>query len=133
MPTGALESYEAMKTWAVWGVLAASLSGCGDEPSPVACTAHAAAGLGVTITDAATGQPVCDATVTASEGNYSEQLFGVSCTFTGAYERPGTYVIRASRAGFVPGTAGPVRVVMGGGPCPHVEQARVTITLTADK
>ena len=105
---------------------------CGEERPPVACTAYAAAGLGVAVTNAATGQPICDAVVTASEGAYSERLFEVACTFTGAYERPGTYVVRATRAGFLPSGVGAVRVVMGAGQCPHVEQARVTVLLTPE-
>jgi hypothetical protein len=119
-----------MKTRALLVLLAACSATCGEDRTPVACTAYAAAGLGVAVTNAATGQPICDATVTAVEGAYSERLFEVSCSFTGAYERPGTYVIRATRAGFLPNAVGSVGVVMGGGQCPHVEQTRVTVSLT---
>ena len=70
----------------------------------------------------ATGQPICDAAVTATDGWRSEQLFGAACSFSGAYERPGTYMILAAREGFRPADVGPVRVVMGSGECPHVEQ-----------
>ena len=99
---------------------------CGEERPPVACTAYAAAGLGVAVTNAATGQPICDAVVTASEGAYSERLFEVACTFTGAYERPGTYVVRATRAGFLPSGVGAVRVVMGAGQCPRPVDRRAS-------
>src|SRR5512147_3093745 len=98
---------------------------CGGEGIPLACAAYAAAGLGVTVQNAATGQPICDAVVTATDGSHSEQLFETGCTFSGAYERPGTYMILAARDGFRPADRGPVRVVMGGGECPHVEQTRV--------
>jgi hypothetical protein len=118
-----------MKTRVLLILLAACVATCGADRT-VACTAHAAAGLGVAVTNAATGQPICDANVTAVEGTYSERLFEVSCSFTGAYERPGVYVIRATRAGFLPYEVGSVRVVMGGGQCPHVEQTRVTVSLT---
>jgi hypothetical protein len=107
--------------------------GCGEaQEPPMACTAYAAAGLSVSVQSAASGQPICDASVTASEGSYSERLFESGCTFTGAYERAGNYVVRASREGFRAAEVGPVAVVMGGGQCPHVELRRVTIQLTPD-
>jgi hypothetical protein len=57
----------------------------------------------------------------------------LACTFTGAVERPGTYVVRAARHGFAPNEVAPVRVVMGGGECPHVEETRVRIELDPDE
>jgi hypothetical protein len=108
---------------------------CGEQEvdrSPAACLAYAAAGLRVEVTNVATAEQICDATVIASQGSYSEQLFGTSCAFIGAYERAGTYVLTAARAGLVPKEVGSVRVVMSGGQCPHVEQARVAIALTPD-
>jgi hypothetical protein len=114
-------------------VLVLCSSSCGEEDRPpVACLAYAAAGLSVEVTNAATAQPICDATVTARQGSYSERLFVTSCSFVGAYERPGTYVVSVSSAGFVPKEATPVTVVMGGGDCPHVEQVRVAIALTPE-
>ena len=71
--------------------------------------------------------------MTASDGAYSEKLTEVACTYTGAYERPGNYVVRATRPGFAPAEAGPVRVAMGGGECPHVVQARVTLPLAPER
>lgn len=121
-----------MRTLAGSVCLALWLTGCGADRTPVACAAYAAAGLGVTVTNAMTGAPICDAVVTASEGSYSEQLFASSCAFSGAYERPGTYVVRATRQGFHPGEVAAVHVVMGGGECPHVEQARVTVPLAPE-
>jgi len=121
-----------MKARAVCGFLALCSVGCGEDRTPVACAAYAAAGLGVSVSNATTGSPICDAAVTASEGPYSEQLSGNACTFSGAYERPGTYVIRAMRQGFHPSEIAAVRVVMGSGECPHVEQARVTVPLTPE-
>ena len=111
-------------------ILSTCFMHCTEERAPVACAAYAAAGLSVTVENAATGQPICDAVMAASEGTYSESLFEVACTFSGAYERPGTYVVRVSRGGFRPSETGSVRVVMGDGECPHVEQARVTVRLT---
>ncbi len=121
-----------MKTKALWALLAVVSLRCGDEHTPTACPAYAAAGLDVSVSNASNGQPICDATVTATEGAYSEQLFGVGCAFAGAVERPGTYVVRAVRQGFAPKEVAPVRVAMGGGDCPHVQQTEVTIALTPD-
>src|SRR5512135_3635512 len=90
-----------------------SVAACTEEREPVACAAYAAAGLGVSVTDADTGQPICDATVTATDGAYREKLSAVGCTYSGAYERPGTYTVKASRDGFTPKETGSVRVVMG--------------------
>ena len=81
------------------------------------------------VTNAATAQPICDATVTVTESGYSERLFETSCRFVGAYERPGTYLVRAARPGFIPQEVSSVRVVMGGGQCPHVQEVRVAIPL----
>ncbi len=121
-----------MKTRALWLLLALLSARCGEHDTPVACPAYAAAGLGVSVSNAATGQPICDATVTATEGAYSEQLFAVACSYSGAIERPGTYVVRAVRQGFLPNEVASVRVVVGGGECPHVQETRVTIQLTPD-
>ncbi len=106
--------------------------GCDQGERPWACAAYAAAGLNVTVTNAATGQTLCDASVTATESAYSEQLFGGACAFAGAVERPGTYVVRAERHGFVPGELRGVAVVMDAGPCPHVRQVQLTIALTPE-
>ena len=113
--------------------LAAFLAACDDAPSPVACAAYASAGLGVAVTHADTNQPICDATVTATDGSYTENLIGVSCTFTGAYERPGTYVVQASRDGFLPAQVASVRVVWAAASAPHVQETRVTVPLSPQK
>ena len=67
----------------ILGVVLVSCSlSCGqDDGSPVACPAYAAAGLSVEVTNAATAQQICDATVTASQRSYSERLFVTSCSF----------------------------------------------------
>jgi hypothetical protein len=92
------------------------------------CPAVAVVGLIVTVDDAATGAPVCDATVTATDGAYSETLSAFTagaCTYQGARERAGTYSITAvqgSRTATVDG----VTVVSDG--C-NVVTRQVTITL----
>ena len=116
----------------LWVLLAACSWSCGQDQTPVACAAYAAAGLSVDVTNAATAQPICDATVTVSEGGYSERLFETSCRFVGAYERPGTYAVRAARAGYIPKEVSSVRVGIGSGECPHVQEVRVAIPLTPE-
>ena len=126
-------SWQTMKTGIVAVALVACLAACDGAPPPVACAAYATAGLGVAVIDADTNQPICDATVTATDGSYEERLIAVSCTFTGAYERPGTYVIQASRDGFLPNEVASVRVVMDTAECPHVQETRITVPLTPQK
>lgn len=110
--------------------LAAGAPGCVAEAPSLACTAVARAGLSVTVRNAATGGSICDATVVATDGGYSETLFPSACTSLGAFERPGTYVVRVERAGFGAGQVGPVVVTMGGGSCPHVQEVALTVSLT---
>lgn len=71
---------------------------------PIACTANIEPGVVVQVTDANTGQAVSDATVTLTEGNYSETLMGYEGTYQGADERPGTYTLTVSADGYVTAT-----------------------------
>lgn len=73
--------------------------------SGLSCTDIFFYGLTVTIRDDATNQPICDATVSAVDGAYSEQLvpqsIGTSdCTYAGAGERAGTYTLTAKKSGY---------------------------------
>ena len=104
------------------------LPGCDSTPM-VACTAIAQAGLDVSVINEQNGQGICDATVTAEDGSYREALPAFSCRFVGAYERPGSYLVRAERAGFVTREVTNVRVTMMTGDCPHVETVRVQLRL----
>jgi hypothetical protein len=91
--------------------------------------AAAVAGLRVTVTNASDGTPICDATVTADEVEYTETLAAASCTWSGAFERPGNYVVTATRAGFKDGHA--VVTVVRGSDC-HVVPVNVSIALMRD-
>jgi len=122
-----------MRKGVVWALLAAGSWSCGKDEGFVACPAYAVAGLSVRVTNAATGQPLCDALVTVTDRQYLERLFESSCRFVGAYERPGTYVIRAERIGFVTKQVGSIRVVMDRGQCPHVQEVRLTMALTPEE
>jgi hypothetical protein len=111
-------------------ILLLSALSCSCDSSPgMACAAIAQAGLDVSVINEQNGQGICDATVTAEDGTYREALPAFSCRFVGAYERSGTYVVRAERAGFVTREVTNVRVTMMTGDCPHVETVRVQIRL----
>jgi hypothetical protein len=114
-------------------LLSASALSCSQDGISGACTALAAVGLRVNVTNAATTESVCDAKVTATDGAYSEQLFQASCNYAGAIERPGTYTVRAERLGFVSKEVGGAQVVMGSGRCPHVQEVRLTIPLVPEE
>ena len=107
---------------------AAFACGCPSEED-VVCTAIAAAGLSVGVTNERTGQAQCDATVTATEGSYSETLSSYGCRYIGAWERPGTYRVRAEARGFATKAIADVRVVMGTGECRHVQEVQLEIAL----
>lgn len=110
-------------------VLAQCLGLWACDNSLVACPAIALAGLDVSVTSVSSSQPICDATVTAVEGSHSERLAPLGCRYPGAYERPGTYTVRAERPGFAPLELSGVRVGMGAGECPHVQTVTVQLSL----
>jgi uncharacterized protein YfaS (alpha-2-macroglobulin family) len=108
-----------------------ALPGC-DYVCTAACAI--AVGLDVGVTDDQTGAPICDATVTAIDGSYSEELQKTTdargCRFRGAFSRPGVYSVRAERDGFLPMTRENVRVLMGKERCcPGVVTAHLEIPL----
>jgi hypothetical protein len=114
--------------------LCAAALACGCPPEDmVACPTVASAGLDVGVTSEQTGQPLCDATVTAAEGSYSETLVSNGCRYFGAWERPGSYAVRAAAPGFAAKTIADVRVAMGTGQCPHVQVTQLEIALAAGR
>ena len=107
-------------------VVAVALSGC----DSVSCKSYAAFGLSVRVHDAA-GTPVCDATVTADDDNYTEVLTpspGSACSYLGALERRGTYSITATAASG--GKVAVADVHVAADEC-HVKPVSVTVTLGA--
>jgi hypothetical protein len=112
--------------------LSLAAAGCETEgPNhPRACTAIAIEALNVTVTDAATGQRICDALVTVTDGSFSTELrrFGgpSDCTHTGPTERPGRYEVRATRDGYA--TAVRSNVVVTADEC-HVIPVALSIAL----
>jgi hypothetical protein len=116
-------------------LLAASAMGCGEAPTRPdppgrVCTAIAIDAMVVSVTDASSLARVCDATVVAIEGSFRETLrpfpAGAECTYSGPTERPGSYELEVSRAGFATARASIVRVERD--EC-HVIPVRVSIEL----
>src|SRR5512134_2460488 len=113
-----------MRALMVTAVLAAATVaiGCSDREHMGPCPPVFTHGLDVSIQNAETGEPICDAVVTASAGARSYTLVppsAGSCRYIGV-GRPGTYVVRAERAGFVLSAVSSVGVVGSDGECPYV-------------
>lgn len=106
------------------------LGGCDGPTEPRICTAIAVDALVVTVTDAATGQRICDATVVAVDGSFGAELrpfpAGAECTYSGPTERAGTYEVRVSKGGYEPAVQTGVRVTAD--EC-HVIPVRVAVQL----
>ena len=82
------------------GAGAAPLAGCSGSGS--GCPSFRFPGLDVTVVDDV-GEVVCGATVAATDEAYTEMLApspaGGPCYFTGAWERPGVYIVEATFQG----------------------------------
>ena len=106
------------------------LTGCEEALEPRFCTAIAVDALTVTVADAASGQRVCDATVTAVDGAFSAELrefaLGPDCSYSGPTERPGRYEVRVTRAGYEAAVRSGVNVTAD--EC-HVIPVLVTVNL----
>ena len=90
----------------VVAMLGLFLAGCEDALHPRACTAIAVDAMTVRLTDAVSGQRVCDADVTATDGAFTAELrefaVGADCSYSGPTERPGRYDVRVTRGGYEP-------------------------------
>ena len=112
-------------------VLATFWVGCSSSRE---CSDVAVAGLSVVVVDSASGARICDASVSAQLGSKTEPLerspgdTSPSCAYFGAYEEPGTYVVRAERAGFITSQR---TASVPAGEC-HVITQQVTFMLTAE-
>ena len=82
------------------GVLSVAVcgTGCGT------CTNEGRFGLTVTVTDAASGAPICDATVRVT-GSVAETAMsvgsGADCAYVALLERPGTFDVEAAHDTYV--------------------------------
>ena len=111
---------------AAWtsAIVLATCAACRDSvTAPVACTEIAMAGIVVEVTSAATGNALGGGSVmTLRDGSYVETVDLVSGNaLLGAWERPGTYEVSITRAGFRTWTRSGVRVVEEDDGC-HVVQ-----------
>ncbi len=99
----------------------ASLSACGGDGGPgTACPAIAAANFNVTVTDKTSGKRICDAKVEATDTASMEKatldVFGDAnnCGYSGGfYERPGTFTVTVSKAGYTSQTQMGIKVTKG--------------------
>lgn len=93
------------------------------------CTTEARAGIQVTVQDALSHMPLCDAVVVARSDGYEETLQafpGDPCNYAGAYERPATYEVVVSRTGYRNATRTGIAVVQDN--C-HVVTQQVAVDL----
>jgi hypothetical protein len=96
-------------------------SACGGDGGPgTACPAIAAANFNITVTDKATGQRICDAKVEATDSATMEKVtldaFGSagSCSYSGGfYDRPGSFSVTVSKAGYPSQTQTNIQVIKG--------------------
>src|SRR5438876_6759286 len=96
-------------------------------PGQKACTALFAYGVSSSVTNAATGAPITNATLTLQDGDYTEvmQSFPTG-DYVGAGERAGTYTLTAQAPGFETKTIEGIVVTQG--EC-HVNGVRVDVAL----
>jgi hypothetical protein len=111
------------------GLLAVASSSCGDDGEGGACAAYANPTLAVRITQGPGGPRVCDAVVTARDGNFSQTLTGPGlmqdCAWYLLGERPGTYEVKVV-AGAQTKTVTDIQVAPAS--C-HISTANVTVEL----
>ena len=93
------------------------------------CTDLYAYGVSVDVTDAATGQPIDNATLTLTEGTYQETMIlfpGSPGNYAGAGERAGTYTLTAAAPGHQGQTVG--NIVVTADEC-HVKGVHLDVAL----
>ena len=122
--------------WSAAVIICLAAAACG-HPGYATCLDEAHKAVGVHVQDADTGAPVCDAVVVIHSGVYSESLpvrndpaddGAPGCVYAGAYERPGTYEVDVSRAGYASATTTGVVVPLDS--CGKVVPQTLVITLT---
>jgi hypothetical protein len=99
------------------------VSSCGgsSDNEPVVCTASIEPGIRIQVTDSASGNPIsCGASAVVTAGTYSERVdnpSGPDCFDTAmlvaVLERPGTYVVTVSKAGYLDFAVNDVVVTAG--------------------
>lgn len=99
------------------------VSACGgsSDSEPVVCTASIEPGIRIQVTDSVSGNPIsCGASALVTAGTYSEAVAnpsGTGCFDTAmlmaAFERPGTYAVTVSKAGYLDFAVNDVVVTAG--------------------
>lgn len=93
------------------------------------CTPVILDGLSVTLTDAETGAPISGATLTLTEGEFSEVMRELNAgQYVGASERAGTYRLTIEADGFSPRTE--ENIVVTANVC-HVNPVTLPLNLSA--
>lgn len=92
------------------------LTAClGKAPVKTVCTQEAKAGLNIIVKDLKTNLYLFDSlTIIAGSGSYTESLEnfpGSPPTFSGAFEREGTYTVSIARPRYQPTTTTPIVVI----------------------
>lgn len=92
-----------MKPFVTAILCAITLVACSDSrATPPVCTGEAEPAVVLTLRDATTQQPVIGATITLSEGVYSEVMLDANDgSYLGGFERPGTYAMEISANQFL--------------------------------
>ncbi len=102
---------------------------CVNPPDGTPCTTLFAYGVNVTLTDAVSGDPIDGATLTLTEGTYTEvmQAFPTGPgEYVGAGERAGTYTLVATAPGYQSQTI--ENIVVTADEC-HVRGVHLNVTL----
>ena len=112
-------------------------SGCGEVvgDGPTVCTTELRAGIVISVVDGATGNPIaCGAHAVIAADGFVEDIDNTRqpcddrVALAGAYERPGTYSVAVSRAGYYDLTVS--GVIVAAGTC-HVATAIVDARMQA--
>jgi hypothetical protein len=113
-------------------VLVASLSAVGCGSSDALCSLEARAAVNVTVKDAATKKPICDAKVVITNGSDIREEptpNGPDCLYSGAYEKTGTFRVEVTHPSFAPATRENIEAKTDASGC-HVEAQQVLIELS---
>ena len=112
-----------MRAVLIAAILASASIGC----TSTQCAGNEVAGLSVEVTDMTNNAPIVTATVTATDGSYTETLMTLdNGDYVGAFDRAGTYMLAISAPGYIAADAGPTTVPADG--C-HVTTQTVTVPL----
>lgn len=97
------------------------------------CSPTPVLGIAVVVKDGITDFPICDATVTITEGAYVETLRadgeGADCQYVGAEDRPGSYTVQATHPDYAQPATFPAPVDVESDACGHAVLSRVELEL----